>query len=500
MKKYLFFLAMTVSVSAMAQTMPIETEAAQNNCELLIEQAEESADKTVYEQCGFNDAVRAFTYWGPYVSSKNYRKALFELAVRHPQHDYAELYIQKSANAGYGPALLKIGHQAYAEGREEQAVSIYKKALQTQMLSEDEQAQIAEKIGLLYLDPKRADFDFKKAMTFIKQAAENGQALSNNILGFYSYSGEQEFQQSDRQALNYFWKAILFDCPAAQENVGVFHLARLKKIDRPTAVGYMRDRLLSCTSPDFAPTTELEKEQRLKFIAERSACDCESVLELSSRLKKQPYLLLKIKDGIAKLADSKKHEYMVHAGQKMLDGTEVLEVRQTAVIINKGGKRFVLNMYPEKCADLCEKPLPTDDDTVKIKPYRLTFTDQECLDLMAYARELIDVERPFYGKAQCAALENKHKDTEEIFDLLNPVSEEESEKNEQVTVMEIEEMLAAEKQPEVSVQPQKRVRVTPEQVQAVKKARIMKELDLNQQKRAKRKIPAQPQKLNPLNK
>lgn len=498
MKKYLFLLSFMVAVPLCAQETSTPTQPlVQDNCELLIEQAEETSDKAVYDQCGFNDTIRAFEYWGPYVSNKNYKKALFELAVRHPGHEYAELYIQKSADNGYGPALIKVGHKAFAEGREEQAVSLYRQALQTNALTPEEQGEIAEKMGVIYLDSKSADFDFNKAMTFIKKAAENRQALSNNILGFYAYTGEQGFPKNDRVALSYFWRSILMGCPAAEENVGVFHLARLNKIDRPTAIGYMRERLTSCTPPVVRELTELEKQEQERFIQERAACDCASVMELAERLKRQPYILLSIKDNVAKLADSMDREYMVQEGQQMRDGTEVLEVRQTAVIISKGGKRFVLNQYPVKCADLCSKPLPVVGKNVQIKPYRITFTEQECIDLLAYARELVDMEQPFVGKEECMSVENKQKDTAEIFSLLNQELDEPQ--TEQMPIsQEVVSEKAAAAMKTVGVKPT-RPTVSSEQVQAAKKAEIVQKLKLNQQKRAKRKV-EKPQKLNPLNK
>lgn len=499
MKKYLFFLSLIISLPLAAQETPGEAQTpVQDNCELLIEQAEENQDKTVYDQCGFNDAVRAFEYWGPYVSNKNYKKALFELAVRHPEHEYATLYIQKSADNGYGPALVKMGHQAFAEGREEQAVSLYRQALQTNALSAEEQGEIAEKMGLIYLDAKSADFDFNKAMRFIKQAAENRQALSNNILGFYAYTGEQGVPKNDRVALNYFWRAILMGCPAAEENVGVFHLARLNKIDRPTAIGYMRERLTSCTPPVVHEPSELEKQEQERFIRERAACDCPSVMELAERLKKQPYILLSIQNDVAKLADSMDREYMVQEGQQMRDGTEVLEVRQTAVIISKGGKRFVLNLYPVQCANLCSKPLPATGKNVQIKPYHITFTEQECIDLLAYARELVDMNQPFVGKEECMSVENKQKDTAEIFSLLNKELDEPTVAPAASDSPEVVSEKAAAAMEAVGVHPT-RPAVTADQVQAAKKAEIVQKLKLNQQKRAKRKVET-PQKLNPLNK
>lgn len=117
MKKYLFFLSFMMSTSLLAQELPQPTQTlAQDNCELLIEQAEATSDKAVYDQCGFNDAVRAFEYWGPYVSNKNYKKALFELAARHPEHEYAELYIQNRPITVMGRLWLKLDIKPLPKG------------------------------------------------------------------------------------------------------------------------------------------------------------------------------------------------------------------------------------------------------------------------------------------------------------------------------------------------------------------------------------------------
>ncbi|MBR3914047.1 MAG: hypothetical protein IKJ28_07420, partial [Alphaproteobacteria bacterium] len=41
--------------------------------------------------------------------------------------------------------------------------------------------------------------------------------------------------------------------------------------------------------------------------------------------------------------------------------------------------------------------------TMRIKPYRITFTDKECQDIAYYAPHYVDVNLPYFGKTECQA-------------------------------------------------------------------------------------------------
>ena len=128
---YVFGVMMVASLPVMAQmTVPAD-------CEVMLASAEETiGETTVYDTCGFSDAVTAWDKWAGWVSQKQYKRALYELCIRYPNHPYSDLYCEKSANLGYAPAVAEQGHRLMDKGLNKPAVEHYTRALQTRSLSD----------------------------------------------------------------------------------------------------------------------------------------------------------------------------------------------------------------------------------------------------------------------------------------------------------------------------------------------------------------------------
>lgn len=420
MKYYLYILGLTlgvIGVQAVAQNFPPVTD-----CNQEIAEAENNNDTAVYDRCGFNDPDVAWTKWSGLASQKNWRKAMYQLCVRYPTHQYSALYCEKSANLGYGPALVEQGHKAMKEGMGTLAITYYTRALESDQLSEEQEADVAEQVGLYYFENGTDHYVPSKAIAFFQTAAGKGSALANDVLGVLSYTGEYGVKKDNKVALEFFWRSALLGCQVAQENIGLFHLARQDKISYDTAKAHMLWSMLVCErKPGLNQPAQPPKD-----------CNCENVLAAEERASSKPYYLLEVTGEKAKLRDKKGATQYVQKGQKLTTGYTISEVRPTAVILIKGSERVILNLYkPDACLSYCQQN-PTGsvqiNDDVQIRPYHFTFTPQECSDIMYYAAALVDTSKPFVGKTQCAA-GNEVATDDPLLNLLKdkPVSSDDNE-------------------------------------------------------------------------
>ncbi len=387
-------LAWQIKVSA-EDSIPLD-------CLTLLMAAEEAedADMTIYDTCGFGNEKTAWEQWSAVASEKKMKKALFQLCDRYPQHMYGALYCRKSAQLGYGPALAAVGHLEIEQGNVQAALRFYEQALATQELTREQESGISERMGIYYLTPNSPQYDEEKAMAFLERATLGRSALANNVFGYASFSGSYGLGVNYKRAFEYFWRAILLGCPAAEENLGLFHLARQKKINASVAKRHMERNLRSCavTAPDKVPEP----------VFERADCNCETVLEKERRFHSMPYLLAETKENTAVLVAPDGGKSLVRLGEKQPDGYVVKEIRSAAIILTRGKDRLVLNLYrPDDCLEYCRykqknpsEVLPVEN--FSIQPYRLKFTPDECETIRTYAPELVDINLPFVGKTQCA--------------------------------------------------------------------------------------------------
>ena len=386
----LLLLSSMLTTSVMAQTLDV------SECETKIAGAETTADISVYDECGFNNADTAWNTWAGWVSQKEYKKALYQLCARWPNHMYSDLYCEKAANLGYAPAIAEQGHRLMDKGLSVPAVEHYARALQLGGLSDEQEGRVAERLGMYYLDEMNDAYAPAKAVEFLAEAAKKRSAVANNMIGYLFYTGEYGQPQKDTKAFEYFWRAILLGCPAAEENLGLFHLVRANQLKRETAQKYMRSLSFSCAGTSSEGTEALIKPV---------GCNCENAKEIISRHQNKPYYLIAVEGDEARLQDRNGKIIAVHTGKRLSDDFVVAEIRKTAIILEKSEQRLVLNLVPNMdCIKYCEKMTLSDGtvEDVKIKPYRLTFTPSECRDLLYYAPALVDMNLPFIGKSECA--------------------------------------------------------------------------------------------------
>ena len=386
----LLLLTSMLSGTVMAQTtVPSE-------CETKIAQSETTADISVYDECGFNNVDMAWNTWAGWVSQKEYKKALYQLCVRWPNHMYSDLYCEKSANLGYAPAIAEQGHRLMGKGLSQSAVEHYARALQIGGLTDVQEGGVAERLGLYYLDEIGEAYAPAKAVEFLAEASKKRSAVANNLIGYLFYTGAYGQPQKDTKAFEYFWRAILLGCPAAEENLGLFHLVRGNQLKRETAQKYMRSLAFSCAGTS---------DEGAEVLVKPTGCNCDDAKDIEARHKNKPYYLIAVVGDEVRLQDKNGKVISAHQGKRLSDDYVVAEIRKTAVILEKAEQRVILNLVSNMdCIDYCKKMTLSDGsvEDVKIKPYRLTFTPSECRDLLYYAPALVDMNLPFVGKAECA--------------------------------------------------------------------------------------------------
>lgn len=396
--KYITLCAILLASHIVWAQIPSSQKRLVEECELSISKAELNKDETAYTRCGFDDEVMAFSKWSGFVSQKQLKKGMFELCMRHPTHEYGPIYCQKSADLGYGPALAELGHLAMQEGTAESALRYYTRALASKQLNEEQEGKVAEQLGLYYLQTGD-HYAPAKGVAFMTAAAKKRSALANNAMGYLSYTGDLGVKQDSKEAFTYFWRAVLLDCPAAEENVGMFHLARLQKITSQTASVYMKQKALSCQA------TPVHQTSGGTVMPKPVGCDCSVALDETQRGDSKPYYLIDITGTKAKLKDKQGATQTVQQGQTLASGYTVAEIRKTVVILTKSVERVILNLMPaESCLSYCQtQSAAGTEENIQIKPYRITFTPNECQDIMYYAKALVDTSKPFIGKNQCAS-------------------------------------------------------------------------------------------------
>ena len=270
------------TLPVLAQTFFLSSE-----CQEAVRAGESVRNMEIYAACGFNDKQKALGEWALWAEKEKAGQALYEICIRHPEAYQSETYCQKAAQLGNGPALLYLGKKSYNQKDYKKAATFYSGALSSPLLTDTEKGEIAQNMGLLYVDPNSNYYNPKKGIPLIERAVERRGAEANNLMGVYALFGMQGVPQNAEESFKYFWRSILLGCPAAEENLGLWHLAKQKKIDLKTASQEMSKRMFSCIPPDYVPPAELQKHN----------CNCEEVAERERIASLYPYRLATISES-----------------------------------------------------------------------------------------------------------------------------------------------------------------------------------------------------------
>lgn len=391
-------------------------------CKQKILQAEQKADPSIYERCGFGDKNRAFNTWAEFVYQNRAKTALYEICRRYYDVPNVEYYCLKSAELGYLPAIIWMGDFYFQKGHYEKAVQFYALAeKQPKLKNAEERGRLQENLGLLYLDSSLPFYDPQKAISYLKKASENRRPLSNSILAVLYANEEFDLLKDEKQIFIHLWRAILLNCPTAQVNLGLYQLGRQEQLPWPVVLEKMKEGMYSCQLTN--QLADFEKiNQAYKKIQD---CNCNNVLAQEEAYHAKPYLVTHITGEHKEATLKSKDGQLITVKEKdsLPDNLMVSEIRKTAVFLKNGKERIILRLYvKDKCYDLCA-PLITGvqsetalENQVAIKPYLITFTPQECSNILYYAERLVDTRRDYFGKKECAGKtvdETDKKNTEE---------------------------------------------------------------------------------------
>ncbi len=388
--KYAILILGLLSFNSVALAQNLSDEA----CEKLLTMAETDPNSDIYTDCSFDDELKAWNTWAPFVASQNMKRGIFELCKRYPYHQYGPLYCDKAEQLGFGPALMQKGNRYLKEGKINEALNYFNRALKTSDLSEEEILKITEDLGILYLT-KGPHYNPRSGVSLLSKAANNDSPIANNALGYLTYSGEHGVKKEHQKSLEYLWRAILYGCSAAEENLGAFHLARQKKITENDAEYYMSLQSFTCEPFDKNSVQDTPVIN----------CDCKEIRTQEKYYQSAPYLYLDLLNkNEALIQDKQGNKYTVSVGDKLPDGSLVQGIKPTLITAKSETDKIFLNRYHTGfCVEQCLKYEPSEPTRkpVNIRPYHLTFTKRECADIMYYAKRLIDTSKPFIGKEEC---------------------------------------------------------------------------------------------------
>ncbi len=400
LKKSLLAVVCLIPFSCLAedvQTLP---------CENIFEKLEtgELNDNSLYDKCGFSNEELVWNKWAGYVSQKKMRRAIFEICKRFPNHEYNTLYCDKAIALQYPPALIYAGEKAIDQNDYQTGYDYLTRALETKELSIEEEGKLLEILGVYYL--KNAD---KRAQTYLETAAQKDSALANTLMGINYYAKKNERLGNDEIAFDYFWKAVLIGCKKAEENIGLYQLEKQGKITYERALSDMKKNMYSC-----AETKEKPADIKRKDLYQ---CKCKSAIDTHKRFSDKSYIVRRTEAQMAVLEEKNGEITTVSEGSVLPSGATVQEVRKTAVILlYPSGEREILNLYKkDDCVDFCLKNNIQDNlkpdemririggikEKIKIKPYHITFTPNECQFLEHYADKFKKLDGPYVGKEEC---------------------------------------------------------------------------------------------------
>ncbi len=369
-----------------------------------LEKSPEGIDESVYDSCGFNDSVVVWTKWAPLAAQKNARKMLYEVCRRYPDHMYHEMYCQKAYFTKYGPSLAYQAEQLLKKEKINEALQKAADAINTQEMTTRQEGNLLGAFAVYYL--KKNDDRYQ---SYLREATERYSAIANHISGVIAYQDASDPDKDAQIAFKYIWRAILLGCPAAEENLGLFHLVKQNKIDFQTGKNKMRENMFSCEGSATKKSDEPIPEEMLN-------CKCKTAIEYEQTFINKPFILKKTEGSRAILETKEGETYNVAAGDNLPGQAVVSEVHKTAVVIIQEDERIIINLHkPDECFAFCNNHHITENlspaemkkriisDSVHIKPYHLTFTQKECETIAYYAKTLLDENIPYVGQKECAA-------------------------------------------------------------------------------------------------
>lgn len=402
MKKIVFLIVFLVLSAPIAWALMLQDNE-KIACEKLLRLAEGKQIDKVYDMCSFNDEGVAWYQWAPQMSAEENKKALYELCRRHPTHQYAHLYCQKSADLGYLPALYWLAKEAEGKGDKE----LYQKYLEQIVEKNTLQGrrrlittedfiirQAHEDLSKIYLELKNDEIR-AKGIRYLQMAADSGSPVAAHTLGVLLYWNPSRQQQNFSK--RYLWKAISLGCPAAEEDLGLMNYLEHRQIDPNDAKEAIESHLYTCQQSSSSSSTNWNQ------ILKVEDCACKEVMEWFSRQRRKPFMISYLFDGNAVLKDPEGREYSVTKGDKVGDGFVVEDVRSGVVIVRKTNERYVLYYRADaQCVELCANPNVIPKRLVKdIPPYELNFTDEECQNLARSIENLNNPLAAFRGLPEC---------------------------------------------------------------------------------------------------
>ncbi len=245
-------LALCFATTTYAQTST-EKYTSEECMDLLALAEEEPYDADLYTKCAFDELDTSIVYWGPIAEKNKWKTALYEIYKRHSDYPGSKTYLYQAGQLSHPEALITVGDELFQMNKVKEAMDYYAAAMR-QELNETQQGKIAGSLAVLYSNPNSPYYDQQKALPLLQKAALQRHALSNNILGYLSLFGTGGMPQNATESFKYFWRAILLDCPAAQENLGFFLMGRENQIDYNTLLAETTARAYSCAG--IAQTTD----------------------------------------------------------------------------------------------------------------------------------------------------------------------------------------------------------------------------------------------------
>ncbi len=245
--KIIHFVFLSLSAYLFCTSVRAQSPQDLNDCHPLIQNAETTFDANVYPQCFFDDLPTAVSYWGPIATKNKWANALFEVYKRHKGYYKTQDFLHKAAELSHAQACLEMGDLMFEQGKIPEAMRYYNVASRGN-LTDEEQGKITGRLAVLFANPNSSYYDIQKALPLLQKSALQRQALPNNILGTLTLFGQGGLKQDAQEAFKYFWRAVLLDCPAAQENLGFFLMAKEKKITTQELFNEILPRTYSCQS------------------------------------------------------------------------------------------------------------------------------------------------------------------------------------------------------------------------------------------------------------